>query len=195
MFILAPEVIQNERYTFSPDWWGLGCLIYEMIQGKVRLWSDWLGKKLLTYSYLDCLLEIEKCPQKSHYLMLIWRNRMSFKLRCLLAMFYETGPRERAFQQWILVFVILFYIKIVFVWHVLRFLVVFDNIKRRKIFWKLQWNMCGFVLHIAVHWSSLRRGYCIYYSSDISAEVYLFIILRTSLDSCRDIGQWKKPLD
>lgn len=31
---LAPEVIQNESYTFSPDWWGLGCLIYEMIQGQ-----------------------------------------------------------------------------------------------------------------------------------------------------------------
>ena len=31
----APEVVKNERYTFSPDWWGLGCLIYEMIQGKV----------------------------------------------------------------------------------------------------------------------------------------------------------------
>lgn len=33
-FFLAPEVIQNESYTFSPDWWGLGCLIYEMIQGQ-----------------------------------------------------------------------------------------------------------------------------------------------------------------
>lgn len=30
----APEVINNENYTFSPDWWGLGCLIYEMIQGQ-----------------------------------------------------------------------------------------------------------------------------------------------------------------
>ncbi|XP_072593781.1 G protein-coupled receptor kinase 4 isoform X2 [Vulpes vulpes] len=30
---MAPEVINNENYTFSPDWWGLGCLIYEMIQG------------------------------------------------------------------------------------------------------------------------------------------------------------------
>ncbi|XP_060044531.1 G protein-coupled receptor kinase 4 isoform X2 [Erinaceus europaeus] len=30
---MAPEVINNESYTFSPDWWGLGCLIYEMIQG------------------------------------------------------------------------------------------------------------------------------------------------------------------
>ena len=34
-FLAAPEVVKNERYTFSPDWWGLGCLIYEMIQGKV----------------------------------------------------------------------------------------------------------------------------------------------------------------
>ncbi|XP_039087986.1 G protein-coupled receptor kinase 4 isoform X2 [Hyaena hyaena] len=30
---MAPEVINNENYAFSPDWWGLGCLIYEMIQG------------------------------------------------------------------------------------------------------------------------------------------------------------------
>lgn len=35
LYFLAPEVVKNERYTFSPDWWGLGCLIYEMIQGKV----------------------------------------------------------------------------------------------------------------------------------------------------------------
>jgi G protein-coupled receptor kinase len=29
----APEVIDNERYTFSPDWFGYGCLLYEMIEG------------------------------------------------------------------------------------------------------------------------------------------------------------------
>ena len=49
VLFVAPEVVKNERYTFSPDWWGLGCLIYEMIQGKVyyltsictlRLWTD-----------------------------------------------------------------------------------------------------------------------------------------------------------
>lgn len=27
-------MINNERYTFGPDWWGLGCLIYEMIEGQ-----------------------------------------------------------------------------------------------------------------------------------------------------------------
>ncbi|XP_023694290.1 G protein-coupled receptor kinase 5-like isoform X2 [Paramormyrops kingsleyae] len=30
---MAPEVINNERYGMSPDWWGLGCLIYEMTMG------------------------------------------------------------------------------------------------------------------------------------------------------------------
>uniref|UniRef100_A0A4W4H9H8 G protein-coupled receptor kinase n=1 Tax=Electrophorus electricus TaxID=8005 RepID=A0A4W4H9H8_ELEEL len=27
---MAPEVINDECYSNSPDWWGLGCLIYEM---------------------------------------------------------------------------------------------------------------------------------------------------------------------
>ncbi|XP_006000419.1 G protein-coupled receptor kinase 5 [Latimeria chalumnae] len=31
---MAPEVINNEQYTFNPDWWGLGCLIYEMTAGQ-----------------------------------------------------------------------------------------------------------------------------------------------------------------
>jgi len=36
---LAPEVVKNEKYTFSPDWWGLGCILYEMIEGKVSLFA------------------------------------------------------------------------------------------------------------------------------------------------------------
>lgn len=35
--ISAPEVIKNERYSYGVDWWGLGCLIYEMIEGKVDI--------------------------------------------------------------------------------------------------------------------------------------------------------------
>ncbi|KAI1278435.1 G protein-coupled receptor kinase 5 [Halotydeus destructor] len=31
---MAPEVIDNERYTYSPDWFSLGCIIYEMIEGQ-----------------------------------------------------------------------------------------------------------------------------------------------------------------
>ena len=32
---MAPEVISNQRYTFQPDWWGLGCMVYEMVHGEV----------------------------------------------------------------------------------------------------------------------------------------------------------------
>ncbi|CAK8675534.1 G protein-coupled receptor kinase 6-like isoform X2 [Clavelina lepadiformis] len=31
---MAPEVVRNERYEMSPDWWGLGCIIYEMLAGQ-----------------------------------------------------------------------------------------------------------------------------------------------------------------
>lgn len=31
---MAPEVIDNERYTYSPDWFSLGCLLYEMLEGQ-----------------------------------------------------------------------------------------------------------------------------------------------------------------
>lgn len=32
--VAAPEVIDNEKYTFSPDFFSFGCLIYEMIEGQ-----------------------------------------------------------------------------------------------------------------------------------------------------------------
>lgn len=31
---MAPEVIDNEKYSYSPDWFSFGCLIYEMIEGQ-----------------------------------------------------------------------------------------------------------------------------------------------------------------
>lgn len=34
LYYMAPEVISKEKYGTSPDWWGLGCLIYEMIEGR-----------------------------------------------------------------------------------------------------------------------------------------------------------------
>ena len=34
LLVAAPEVVRNERYSMSPDWWGLGCIIYEMISGR-----------------------------------------------------------------------------------------------------------------------------------------------------------------
>ncbi|KAJ8286381.1 hypothetical protein GJAV_G00038640 [Gymnothorax javanicus] len=32
--LAAPEVVNKERYGVSADWWGLGCLIYEMTAGR-----------------------------------------------------------------------------------------------------------------------------------------------------------------
>lgn len=34
---MAPEVVGHEQYGASADWWGLGCLIYEMTAGKPPL--------------------------------------------------------------------------------------------------------------------------------------------------------------
>uniref|UniRef100_A0A4W5MJ77 G protein-coupled receptor kinase n=1 Tax=Hucho hucho TaxID=62062 RepID=A0A4W5MJ77_9TELE len=31
---MAPEVIGHKYYGMSPDWWGLGCLVYEMTAGR-----------------------------------------------------------------------------------------------------------------------------------------------------------------
>lgn len=33
LIIQAPEVIEGDNYGCSPDWWSLGCIIYEMING------------------------------------------------------------------------------------------------------------------------------------------------------------------
>ena len=30
---MAPEVIRGEHYGFGVDWWGLGCCIYDMLEG------------------------------------------------------------------------------------------------------------------------------------------------------------------
>lgn len=34
IFIAAPEVIDNEKYTYSTDWFSFGCLVFEMIEGQ-----------------------------------------------------------------------------------------------------------------------------------------------------------------
>ncbi|XP_024894904.1 G protein-coupled receptor kinase 5 [Pteropus alecto] len=38
---MAPEVLNNQRYGLSPDYWGLGCLLYEMVEGQ----SPFRGRK------------------------------------------------------------------------------------------------------------------------------------------------------
>lgn len=41
---LAPEVLTDNNYTRSVDWWGLGVLIYEMLVGEVSINQQSKGK-------------------------------------------------------------------------------------------------------------------------------------------------------
>ena len=33
-YYIAPEIIEKKGYNNSVDWWSLGCLMYEMLNGK-----------------------------------------------------------------------------------------------------------------------------------------------------------------
>lgn len=66
---MAPEVIKNERYSYSVDWWGLGCIIFEMIEGqapfrnrKERVKRDEVEKRILDgkFSFSDKFSEEAK---------------------------------------------------------------------------------------------------------------------------------------
>ena len=74
---IAPEVINKEHYTFSPDYFGFGCLIFEMIEGKcpfaVKKHKAKPGKKQLpdksdksdkTQLYVDALKKEEVYSSK-----------------------------------------------------------------------------------------------------------------------------------
>ncbi|XP_048459774.1 G protein-coupled receptor kinase 6 isoform X4 [Rhincodon typus] len=79
---MAPEVVKNERYTFSPDWWGLGCLFYEMIEGqspfqqrkkkikreeverRVREEQETYSDKFSTQARSLCQLLLRKAPEE-----------------------------------------------------------------------------------------------------------------------------------
>ena len=61
--ISAPEVVKNERYTFSPDWWGLGCILFEMIEGKAPFRYDDLTVMLYYNTISHQFIKIGKsCP-------------------------------------------------------------------------------------------------------------------------------------
>lgn len=76
-------MINNERYTFSPDWWGLGCLVYEMIAGQ----SPFRARKERVKRE-----EVEKRVQEEqeHY-----SDKFSEDARaiCMLVSWGHAGPR------------------------------------------------------------------------------------------------------
>jgi G protein-coupled receptor kinase len=54
---LAPEVIRGEYYSFSPDFFSLGCLVYEMIEGNpaFRNLKEKAKKELIDKRVLESL--------------------------------------------------------------------------------------------------------------------------------------------
>ncbi|XP_059394552.1 G protein-coupled receptor kinase 5 isoform X2 [Carassius carassius] len=54
---MAPEVIINTQYGVSVDWWGLGCLIYEMTDGNppFRKYKERLPKKEMERRVLEMI--------------------------------------------------------------------------------------------------------------------------------------------
>nr|XP_033805111.1 G protein-coupled receptor kinase 5-like [Geotrypetes seraphini] len=80
---MAPEVINNEHYTFSPDWWGLGCLIYEMTEGQ----SPFRARKERVKRE-----EVEKRVQEEqeHY-----SEKFSEEAKSICRMLLTKDPKER----------------------------------------------------------------------------------------------------
>ncbi|XP_063166935.1 G protein-coupled receptor kinase 5-like [Candoia aspera] len=80
---MAPEVINNERYSFSPDWWGLGCLIYEMIEGQ----SPFRARKERVKRE-----EVEKRVQEDHEQ---YSDKFSEDAKAICKLLLTKDPKQR----------------------------------------------------------------------------------------------------
>ncbi|XP_005999275.1 G protein-coupled receptor kinase 5 [Latimeria chalumnae] len=80
---MAPEVLTNQRYTLSPDYWGLGCLIYEMIAGQ----SPFRGRKeKVKREEVDRrVLEAEE----------VYSDKFSEEAKSICKMLLTKDPKER----------------------------------------------------------------------------------------------------
>jgi serine/threonine protein kinase len=45
---MAPEIVNNEKYSYSVDWWALGVLLYEMMTGHSPFRPDDISEDILT---------------------------------------------------------------------------------------------------------------------------------------------------
>lgn len=62
---IAPELVQNNKYSFKVDVWSVGCLLYQMVSGEVPFKSSnliTLGNKIVFSNHvpLKCSHKLKK---------------------------------------------------------------------------------------------------------------------------------------
>lgn len=80
---MAPEVIKGEYYSFSPDFFSLGCLVYEMIEGNpvFRNHKEKVKKELIDKRVLESLET--------------YSSKFSLPVREFISMLLKKNPLER----------------------------------------------------------------------------------------------------
>ena len=84
---MAPEILRQEHYWTSVDWWSLGCSIYEMVAARLPF-KDFREKVLmeeLTRRSLEDDVKFEHKnfdPPTKHIISLFLRRRIESRLGC-----------------------------------------------------------------------------------------------------------------
>ena len=61
---LAPEIIMNQGHSFEADWWALGALLYEMLQGNPPHFSSKdKGKMMRNIAQVDVPIPSRLSPE------------------------------------------------------------------------------------------------------------------------------------
>ena len=60
---MAPEILKNEAYSFSVDWWALGVMLFEMMAGRSPFNTDDLEERSEDYLFQTILLKEIRPPQ------------------------------------------------------------------------------------------------------------------------------------
>lgn len=82
----APEVILNKEYSYPVDWWGVGCLIFEMVTGKAPFGND------NTFSIQQRILSTSiNWPKKSDNSY----SRLTKNMKALIKAFLTHGTEKR----------------------------------------------------------------------------------------------------
>jgi len=78
---ISPELLRNEEYDFSVDWWALGVLLYEMLAGKSPFVTQDSSEEALFQTILEKTIRIPRT--------------LSVRAQNILKVFLKKNPAER----------------------------------------------------------------------------------------------------